>query len=71
MKTRAFHFCAEFNSAPGVIHLLDGVVTSDVSPFTHNFYAGIKSRIAAAMTPPREPATVALKSLSLLGERDA
>lgn len=65
---RAYHFCAECSLSPGVSHVFDGVITSDLSPFAHNFHYLIRGSIAAAMKPSRDPGRLVLRSLSLLGE---
>ncbi len=65
----AYHFCAEFNEAPGVIHVFSGVITSDGDPFHTQFYSLLVARIADEMKPPRPADRVVLRSLSLLAQK--
>lgn len=65
----AYHFCAEFNEAPGVMHVFSGVITADADPFHPEFYSRLVARIADEMKPPRPADRVVLRSLSLLASK--
>lgn len=62
----AYHFCAEFNESPGVMHVFDGIVTSNADVFDKRFYDQLKAGIADNMKPPRPADRVVLRSLSKL-----
>lgn len=66
---RAFHFCAEFNESPGVMHVYAGVITTDADPFRPEFYDKVKDAVAAKMDPPRPSDRVVIRALSLLAQQ--
>lgn len=67
---RAYHFCAEHRLADGSTHTFDGVTTSSADPFAGaEFMEPLRAQIAAAMTPPRAPESVTIRSLTVLAER--
>lgn len=66
---KAYHFCAEYNEAPGVMHVYSGIFTTDTDPFHADFYIRVVEHIASKMEPPRPAAKVVLRSLSLLASK--
>lgn len=65
---RIFHFCAKYQDQPGSIHVVDGLVTSEKSPFDPDFYSLIKEKICNAMEPKRPVDKTVLRSLALVAE---
>ena len=65
-KLRSYHFCAEFQEAPGLMHVFDGTVTTGLDLQHKDAYAALKAEIALSMTPPRPAERLILRTLSLL-----
>jgi len=65
---RAFHFCAEYQNAPGQFHVFDGILTTEADPFDKQFHENVKMTICKSMVPIRPTDGTIIRSLTLLAE---